>query len=185
MFPRNDLSFGRLAADGRCADAIVFARYVPLAQSSGQALCSCTLGACVCINRYPSPSGRPDPFRVRPFSLCGLRRIYADAGCGVGSTFQVFAQVCGGAHTRSLIRGGTTKISNASFGPQWRSRPPLRAACRGVASPRPARLLAAVLAPLRATQVCATDKPALTVRGRGLSELRANGTKTPGALAFA
>lgn len=207
MFPRNDLSLGRLAADSPCADAIVFARCVPLAQSAGQALCSCTLGACVCINRYPSPSGRPDLFRVRPFSHYWLRRTHAEAGCRVGLRFHVFAHICVVARTRYLIGGGATKSSNSGFRPEWSLFRPLRAACRVVASTRtvraealqvvrhlarlrktilrPAPSLAVALAPLRATQVCATDKPALTVRGWGLSELKAIGAKAPGVFAFA
>ena len=35
MFPRNDLSLERLAADSPCADAIVFARCVPIGPICG------------------------------------------------------------------------------------------------------------------------------------------------------
>lgn len=102
MFPRNDLSRGRLAADGPCAEAIVFARCVPLAQSVDQALCSCTLWACVCINRYPSPSGRPDLFRVRPFSHDRLQRTLTHRGRRDGLSFPVFAQIGALALSRAI-----------------------------------------------------------------------------------
>ena len=211
MFPRNDLSRGRLAADGPRADKIVFARYAGLAQSAFQALCSCTLGAYVCINCYPSPSGRPDLFWVRPFSHHRLRRTLADGVRRVELSFPVFVRVCIFARTRNSIGGGAPKCSNSNFWPEWSFLQPLRAVCRATAAVstptahlwalRVVQLLvrspkttlpevlwqAAPLARSRAIKVCATDLTSLgaSLRKRITTMTSHWGHHTPVAFSFA
>ncbi len=211
MFPRSDLSRGRLAADGPCADEIVFVPCVPLAQSAFQVLCSCTLGAYVCINRYPSPSGRPDLFGVRPFSHHWFRRTLADGARRVELSFPVFVRVCIFARTRNLIGGGATQCSNSNFWPEWSFLRPLQAACRAMATAstptarswallvvRPlvqlpkttlpeVPWLAAPLALSRAIKVCATDLTSLcaSLRKRDTTMTSHRGHRTPVAFSFA
>lgn len=211
MFPRKHMPHARLAADVPRVAEILFARPVPLAQSTCQALCSCTLGAYVCINRYPSPSGRPDLFWVRPFSHHRLRRTLADEARRVELSFPVFARVCIFARTRNSIGGGATKCSNSNFWPEWSFLQPLQAACRAMVAAsmptaplwvlRAVRLLvrslkttlpevlwpAAPLALSRVIRACATDLTSLCalLRKRNTTMTSHWGHRTSVAFSFA
>ncbi len=208
MFPPKRHPLWRLAADGPSGREFAFARQLRLAQIANQAFGSCTLAACVFVNRYPSPSGRPDPFGVRPFLFDLARRSVADDVGEHSLRFSAFVSGYNVMLTRNSI-GGRAICSNSNSWPAWLCWSHLQAASKAmaVASTQTARLwvlrVARHLAQSRkmilrpvpflavsqvlplAMQACATDTNALTARGRVQTPLKAIGASAPVAFSFA